>query len=189
MCHHGQHIWILYTNGCIAVLDMKSHKIIQNIKLQDASDDPIAILVVDHSTGLVAAAYSNGLIGYMWDGAVSVNENVPVVYFHSDNYITVSYRSCKLTAVESCSGVDDHCQMWCGYNIGAIQIFNPPDKPTGKTKKMKVLQMKYYCADLESDTCVTQLTFSGKESSLMYALHDEGWVISCWSVNSNPQFH
>ena len=189
MCHHGQHIWILYTSGYIAVFDMDSHKIIQNIELQELSNDPVTTLVVDHATGLIATAYNNSLIAYLWDGTIPFNDNVSIAYFRSANTIAESYQNFRLTTVESCSDADDHCQMWCGYNIGVIQIVRPPVELNGETNVLKVLRIDDYCTELPPDTYVTQLRFSGKSSSLMYALHDGGLVISCWSVGTNPQLY
>ena len=178
MCHHGQHIWILYTSGYIAVFDMDSHKIIQNIELQELSNDPVTILVVDHATGLIATAYTNGLIAYLWDGS-----DVPISYFHSSN--TVSYQNFRLTTVESCSDVDGHCQMWCGYNIGVIQIVRPPIEPSERTKVSKVLRMEDDYAKLPCDVKVIQFKYSSHQQ-IMYALHDKE-LISCWNVGVNPR--
>ena len=52
----------------IAVFDTENHKIVQNIELQELSNDPVTTLVVDYTTGLIAAAYSNGLIAYLCRG-------------------------------------------------------------------------------------------------------------------------
>ena len=141
MCHHGQHIWILYTSGYIAVFDMDSHKIIQNIELLELSNDPVTTLVVDHATGLIATAYTNSLIAYLWDGTIPFNDNVSIAYFRSANTIAESYQNFRLTTVESCSDADGHCQMWCGYNIGVIQIVRPPVEPNGETNVLKVLRI------------------------------------------------
>ena len=183
MCYHDQHIWILYTSGCIAVFDMKSDEILQNIELPELSNDPVTILVVDHATGLIATAYTNGLIAYLWDGS-----DVPISYFHSSN--TVSYQNFRLTTVESCSDIDGHCQMWCGYSIGVIQIVRPPVEPSETTKILKVLRIDECSTELPPDTYITRLRFSGKSSSLMYALHDCDTagvqvIVSCWSVGTN----
>ena len=187
MCYHGQHIWILYTSGYIAVFDLENHKIIQNIELQELSNDPVTTLVVDPDTCLIAAAYTNGLIAYLWDRNNPSDSDVPIAYFYSSN--TVSYQNIKLTTVESCSDVDGHCQIWCGYNIGVIQIVSPPDKASSETKIVKVLQINDYSTDLTPDTYITQLKFSRKKSSLMYALHDGGLAISCWSATTNPKLY
>ena len=188
MHHHGNHIWILYTSGYIAVFDMDSHEIIQNIKSQETSNDPVTILV-DHATGLIATAYTNGLIiTYLWDKSNSINDNVSMVYFDSSSKI--SYQKFMLTTAESCSDVDGHCQIWCGYSIGVIQIVSPPVKASEETKSLKVLRIDSYCTDLSPDTYITQFKFSGKELALMYALHDGGLVISCWRVGTtNPTLH
>ena len=137
MCHHGQHIWILYTSGYVAVFDMGSHKIIQNIELQELFNDPVTILVVDYATGLIATAYTKGLIAYLWDETVPFNYNDSITYFYSANTIAVSYQNFRLTAVESCSDVDGHCQMWYSYNVGIIQIVSSPIEPSGETKVLK----------------------------------------------------
>ena len=180
MCHHGQHIWILYTSGYVAVFDMDSHKIIQNIELQELFNDPVTILVVDHATGLIATAYTNGLIAYLWDGC---DDGASVSYFHSSN--TVSYQSFRLTTVESCSDVDGRCQMWCGYNIGVIQIVTPPVERSGVTKILKVLQLEDYYTELPGDVNVIQLKYSSHQQ-IMYSLHDRE-SISCWNVGVNPK--
>ena len=44
-----------------------------------------------------------------------------------------------------------------------------------------------YYIELPSDTNVTQLKYSPKQQ-IMYALHDDGLVISCWNVGTNPEF-
>ena len=188
MCHHGQHIWILYSSGYIAVFDMGSHKIIQNIELQELSNDPVTTLVVDHATGLIATTYTNGLIAYLWNGS---DADASISYFHSSN--TVSFQKFTFTTVESCSDADGHCQMWCGYTIGVIQIVRPPVKPSGETKVLKVLRIDEYSTELPPDTYIAQLRFSGKGSSLMYALHDHDAtggqvIVSCWSVGASPKF-
>ena len=189
MHHHGNHIWILYTGGHIAVFDMESHDIIKNIISQELSNDPVTIVVVDHATGLIATAYTNGLIiTYLWDKSNSINDNVSMVYFDSSSKI--SYQNFMLTTAESCSDVDGHCQIWCGYNVGIIQIVSPPITASGETKSLNVLQIDSHCTDLSPDTYITQFKFSGKELSLMYALHDGGLVISCWRVGTtNPTLH
>ena len=189
MCHHDHHIWILYTSGYIAVLDMESHKIIQNIELQELSNDPVTALVVDHSTGLVAAAYTNGLIAYLWNGTIPFNEDVSIAYFRSTNTITVSYQNFKLTTVESCSDADGHCQIWCGYSIGVIQIASPPVRAYSDTEVLKVLQVDRYCSDIPYGTSIVQLKSSmSKNSSLiMYALHGGGMIVSCWLVSTDPK--
>ena len=189
MCHHGQHIWILYTSGYIAVFDMDSHKIIQNIELQELFNDPVTILVVDHATGLIATAYTNGLIAYLWDGC---DDGASVSYFHSSN--TVSYQNFRLTTIESCSDVDGHSQIWCGYSIGVIRIVSPPVKPSERTKVLKELQIDEYSTELPPNTYVIQLRVSGKSSSLMYALHNHDGsrgevIVSCWSVGTNPKLN
>ena len=192
MCHHGRHIWILYTSGYIAVFDMDSHKIIQNIELRELSNNPVTTLVVDHATGLIATAYTNGLIAYLWDCTIPLNDNVSTAYFHSANTIAESYQNFRLTTVESCSDADGHCQMWCGYNIGVIQSVRPPNEPSGETKVLKVLRIDEYSTELPPDTYITQLRFSGKSLSLMYALHDHDEtrgqvIVSCWSVCADPK--
>ena len=189
MCHHGQHIWILYTSGYIAVFDMENHKIVQNIELQELSNDPVTTLVVDHTTGLIAAAYTNGLIAYLWDPAVPCDDIVSITYFRSTNTITVSYQNLKLTTVESCSDVDGHCQIWCGYSIGVIQIVSPPVRAYGDTEVLKVLQVDKYSTEIPHGTSIVQLKFSSnKHSSLiMYALHGEGVIISSWLVSTDPK--
>ena len=178
MCHYGQHIWILYTSGYAAVFDMESHKIIQNIELQELFNDPVTILVADHTAGLIAAAYTDGLVVYLWDGTIP---NVSVAFFHSVSTITVTYKNCKLTTIESCTDVDGHCWLWCGYSNGVIQIVSPPDNAS------RDLQIHDYSTDLVPDAYITQLKFSGKKFSLMYALHDGGLMVSCWSANTNPK--
>ena len=95
MCHHGQHIWILYTSGYIAVFDMDSHEIIQNIQPQGPNNDPVTTLVVDHATGLIATAYTNGLIAYLWDRGNLIDDNISTAYFYSSS--KVSYQKFKLT--------------------------------------------------------------------------------------------
>ena len=190
MCHHGQHIWILYTSGYIAVFDMDSHEIIQNIELQELFNDPVTILVVDHATGLIATAYTNGLIAYLWDGTVPFNDNVSMAYFRSANTIAVSYQNFRLTTVESCSDADGHCQVWCGYSIGVIQIVKPPSRAYGETEVLKVLQVDKYCTEVPHGTNIVQLKFSSTKSDkslVMYALHGEGVVISCWLVSTEPK--
>ena len=189
MCHHGQHIWILYTSGYIAVFDMESHKIIQNIELQELSNDPVTILVVDNATGLIAAAYTNGLIAYLWDGGIPCGEIVSITYFRSTNTITVSYQNFKLTTVESCSDADGHCQIWCGYSIGVIQIVSPPVRAYGDTEVIKVLQVDKYCTEIPHGTSIVQLKFSSNknDSPMMYALHGEGVMISSWLVSTDPK--
>ena len=179
MCHYGQHIWILYTSGYVAVFDMESHKIIQNIELQELSNDPVTILVADHTAGLIAAAYTNGLVVYLWDGTIP---NVSIDYFHSTNTITVTYQDYKLTAVESCSDDDGHCHLWCGYSIGVIQIVSPPDSTHRETTVIKVLN---YSTELPSDVNFVQMKYSS-DQKIMYALLDQS-VISCWSVGTNPK--
>ena len=185
MCHHGQHIWILYTSGYIAVFDMDSHEIIQNIQPQEPNNNPVTIVVVDHATGLIATAYTNGLIAYLWDKSNLTDDNISTAYFYSSS--KVSYQKFKLTTVESCSDVDGHCQIWCGYNIGVILIVTPPINPWEETKTLKTLQMLDYSTELPLNTNVTQLKYSPKQQ-IMYALHDDGWVISCWNVGTNPEF-
>ena len=180
MCHHGQHIWILYTSGYITVFDMDSHKIIQNTELQELPNDPVTTLVVDCATGLIATAYTNGLIAYLWDGS---DVGASISYFCSSN--TVSFQKFSLTTVESCSDLDGHCQMWCGYNIGVIQIVRPPVEPSGETEVLKVLRMEDYYAELSCDVNVIQLKYSSQQQ-IMYALHDKE-LISCWNVGVNPK--
>ena len=183
MCHYGQHIWILYQTGSMAVFDMESHEIMTNIKLLELSNDPVTTLVVDHDNGLIATAYSNGLIAYLWDGNIPFDENVS--YYQSFNLIS-SYNL-KLTTMESCNDVDGCCQIWCGYNNGAIQIVTPPVRASETTESLKVLKLDECCADLPPDSHVSQLKFSGTRSSIMYALHNGGLVVSCWSVGTNPK--
>lgn len=190
MCHCGQHIWILYNSGFIAIFDMDSHSIIQNIELPELSNDPVTTLVVDHATGLIAAAYTNCLIAYLWDGSISFDEKVSIAYFRSANTIAVSYQNFKLMTVESCVDADGQCQMWCGYNIGVIQIVSPPVRAYGDTEVLKVLQVDKYCTEIPHGTNIAQLKFSSNKSSnslIMYALHGEGMIISCWIVSTDPK--
>ena len=189
MCHHGQHIWILYTNGYIAVFDMENHKIIKNVELQELSNDPVTTLVVDHATGLIAAAYTNGLIAYLWDATIPFDESVSIAYFRSINTITVSYQNLKLTTVQSCTDVEGHCQIWCGYSIGVIQIVSPPVRAYGDTEVLKVLQVDKYCTEIPHGTSIVQLKFSSNKNNslIMYALHGEGVTISSWLVSTDPK--
>ena len=191
MCHHGQHIWILYTSGYIAVFDMDSQKIIQNIELQELSNDPVTIVVVDHATGLIAASYTNGLIAYLWDETIPFDDNISIAYFRSANTITVSYQDLKLTTVESYSDVDGHCQIWCGYSIGVIQIVSPPMRAYGDTEVLKTLQVDKYCSEIPHGTGIVQLKFSASisndDSSIMYVLHGKGACITCWVVSKEPK--
>ena len=187
MCHHGQHIWILYNSGFIAVFDMDSHSIIQNIELSELHNDPVTILVVDNTTGLIAAAYTNGLIAYLWDGTIHSDELPPIVYFHSSS--AVSYHNLRLTTVESCIDVDGHHQLWCSYDSGAIQIVTSPVGYDKQPKTSKVLQINEYCADLQPNTYIIQFRFSGNRSPIVYALHNGGLVISCWSVSKDPKLY
>ena len=190
MCHYGERIWILYQSGFIAVFDMESHKIIQNIELLELSNDPVTTLVVDHDSGLIATAYSNGLIAYLWDGSIPFNENVSIAYFRSTNTIAVSYQNFKLTTVESCCDADGHCQLWCGYSIGVIQIVSPPVRAYSDTEILKVLQVEKYCTEIPHGTKIVQLKFSSnkkKSSFIMYALHGEGVAITCWVVSTDPK--
>jgi len=169
---------------------MDSHSIIQNIELPELSNDPVTTLVVDHATGLIAAAYTNGLIAYLWDGSIPFDEKVSIAYFRSANTIAVSYQNFKLTTVESCVDADGQCQMWCGYNIGIIQIVNPPVRAYGDTEVLKILQVDKYCTEIPHGTNIVQLKFSlnkSNNSSIMYALHDVGIVISCWMIGTDPK--
>ena len=151
---------------------MENHKIIQNIELQELSNDPVTTLVVDHATGLIAAAYINGLIAYLWDATIPFDESVSITYFHSTNTIIVSYQNLKLTTVQSCSDVDGHYQIWCGYSIGVIQIVSPPVRAYGDTEVLKVLQVDKYCTEILYGTSIVQLKFSSnKNNSSIKTIH------------------
>ena len=169
---------------------MDSQKIIQNIELQELSNDPVTIVIVDHATGLIATAYTNGLIAYLWAETIPFNDNISITYFRSTNTIAVSYQDLKLTTVECCSDVGGHCQIWYGYSIGVIQIVSPPVRAYGDTEVLKILQVDKYCTEIPHGTSIVQLKFSANisnDSSIMYVLHGKGACITCWIVSEEPK--
>ena len=192
MCHLDEHIWIVFDNGTLAVCDVNNYSIVEDVMMQDLPNNPVAILVVDCSTGLIGTAYANGLIVFLWGKNVSSTDNVNVKYFHSFTTISISWQTFKLNTIETCSVSNGHSQLWCSYDIGVIQIVKPPVSTSGETEIVKVLEIKKYCTDLPHDTSIVQLKCSPNQdhkSSVMYALHDGGLAISCWSVDVDPKLY
>ena len=192
MCHHGQHIWIVYDNGILAVCDVNNYTIVQDVELQEPCTEPVAMLVVDHSTGLIATAYVNGLIVFLWGKNVLSGKDLAIKYFHSSTTISISWQTFKLNTIETCGVSNGHSQLWCSYDIGVIQVVKPPVSTSGETEIVKVLEIKEYCTDLPHDTSIVQLKcspYQDHKSSVMYALHDGGLAISCWSVDVDPKLY
>ncbi|XP_065917168.1 leucine-rich repeat serine/threonine-protein kinase 1-like isoform X2 [Dysidea avara] len=177
MCHHGQHIWIVYDNGILAVCDVNNYTIVQDVELQEPCTEPVAMLVVDHSTGLIATTYVNGLIVFLWGKNVLSGKDLAIKYFHSSTTISISWQTFKLNTIETCGVSNGHSQLWCSYDIGVIQVVKPPVSTSGETEIVKVLEIKEYCTDLPHDTSIVQLKcspYQDHKSSVMYALHDGG---------------
>ena len=194
MCQCGKHIWIVYDDGALAVCDVKSHSVEKNVVFQESCSEPISILVVNYSTGLIATAYADGLIVLLWEKNVMsvADDELAIKYFHSSTTITVSWQTFKLNTIETCNVSSGHCQLWCSYDIGVIQIVKPPVSTSGETEIVKVVEIKEYCSDLPHDTSIVQLKCSPNQdhkSAVMYALHDGGLAISCWSVDVDPKLY
>ena len=193
MCQYNHHIWIVYDDGQLAMCDgdVKSSSIVVDIALKEPCSEPVAILVADQSIGLIATAYANGLIVFLWGKNVT-EDDYAVKYFHSSSTIAVSWQTFKLNTIETCSVSDGHPQLWCSYDIGVVQIVKPPVSTSGETEIVKVVEIKEYCTDLPHDTRIVQLKCSPNQdhkSTVMYALHDGGLAISCWSVDVDPKLY
>ena len=68
----------------------------------------------------------------------------------------------------------------------------PPAGASVETEIVKVVETKEYCTDLSHDTSIVQLKCSPNQDhklSVMYALHDGGLAISCWSVDVDPKLY
>ena len=191
MCQVGANMWMLYNNGTLAVCDMNSYRTIKDVVLQNVPNKPVTMIVVDQSTGLIATAYASGLIVFLWGKNVTADDYI-VRYFHSSTTITVSLQTFKLNTIEACSVSAGHSQLWCSYDIGVVQIVKPPVSTSGETEIVKVVEIKEYCTDLPHDTSIVQLKCSPNQdhkSTVMYALHDGGLAISCWSADADPKLY
>ena len=187
MCHHNEHIWIVYDIGTLAVCDANNHIIMKDVVIQKLPIKPVAIVGVDHS--IVAVAYINGFIVFLWTENLTSTSNPAMIFYHSSTTITESF---KLNTIETCVVSNGHCQLWCSYDIGVIQIVKPPVSTSGETEIVKVVEIKEYCTDLPHDTSIVQLKCSPNQdhkSAVMYALHDGGLAISCWSVEVDPKLY
>ena len=192
MCYHNEHIWMVYDNGALAVCDVTNYTIVKDVVLQDLPNNPVVVLVVDCSAGIIATAYADGLIVLLWEKNVLSDDEPAIKYFHSSTTITASWRTFKLNTVETCIVSNGPCQLWCSYDIGVIQIVKPPVSTSGETEIVKVVEIKEYCTDLPHDTSIVQLKCSPNQdhkSAVMYALHDGGLAISCWSVDVDPKLY
>ena len=193
MCHLGQLVWVVYDNGTLAVCDVNNYTIVKDVVLkEDLCADPVTILVADRSTGLIAIAYRNGVIAFIWANDVSLAEDVPVAYFYSFDIVNIAFNSFNLNSIETCCISDSHSYLWCSFDSGKIQIVKPPVSTSGETEIVKVVEIKEYCTDLPHDTSIVQLKCSPNrdhKSTVMYALHDGGLAISCWSVDVNPKLY
>ena len=189
MCHQSGHIWLAYDDGTLAVCDANNYIIVKTVVVQKLPIKPVAVVGVEHSSGLVAVAYLNGLIVFLWTESIISTDDPAMKYYHSSTTITIPF---KLNTIETCSVANGHSQLWCSYDIGVIQIVKPPVSTSGETEVVKVVEIKEYCTDLPHDTSIVQLKCSPNQdhkSSVMYALHDGGLAISCWSVDVDPKLY
>ena len=192
MCHHNQLIWIIYCDGTLAICDVNSHTIVKEVVLAELCANPVTILVADRSTGLIAIAYRNGIIPFLWANDVSLTNDIPITYFYSFDIVNVAWNSFNLNTMDACVNPSCGTLLWCSFDTGKIQIVKPPVSTSGETEIVKVLEIKEYCTDLPHDTSIVQLKCSPNQDhklSVMYALHDGGLAISCWSVDVDPKLY
>ena len=122
MCHHSQLMWIVYDNGTLAVCDVNSHTIVKEVVLAELCANPVTILVADCSTGLIAIAYRNGLIAFLWANNVSLTNDVPITYFYSFfDIVSVVWNSFNLNAIDTCVNPSSGTLLWCSFDTGRIQ--------------------------------------------------------------------
>ena len=189
MCHLGQHIWVVYDNGTLAVCDVNSNTIVKDVVVQKLPIKPVTIVVADCSSDLAAVAYVNGLIVFLCTKNILTGSHPAMIHYQCSTSTAVPF---KLNTIETCSVSDGHSQLWCSYDIGVVQIVKPPVSTSGETEIVKVVEIKEYCTDLPHDTSIVQLKCSPNQdhkSTVMYALHDGGLAISCWSVDVDPKLY
>jgi len=202
MCQVGGLVWMASENGmftavCGSTFGVKH----QTIKPEFAREDLVDMTAINNQDGLFVLAYASGLVSF-----VSVYLTFSIkgsTLLHSFGYgvidevtaqleqikfLYVTASSFQLYSIEVCRQEGTgQVEVWCGCDRGVIEIFTPPNDSTEAQPKTEINTYQF-STDISQHSNIVQLKsyhFSISEVHV-FALHDCGSVISCWSVGDQP---
>jgi len=202
MCQVKDCVWMLLEGGTLAAVSSDKHFIGHETTKQEFSDEDLATMITIHDhDGLFALAYRSGSLYFITSHLkFSLDESAELQSLGRailDNVSTrqkqieishIAVSSFTLCTIEICRQKDSHyLEVWCGCDGGTIEIYSPPDNVT-EAKCKSEIEMHEYSKDIPSDSNIMQLKCHSisTSASLVFALHDSGGVISCWSIGDQP---
>jgi len=199
MCQVGDLVWMASENGMFtAVCGQTSGIKHQTTKSEFALEHLVDMVAIDNQAGLFAIAYASGLVSFVsFSLPFSVEASASLYSFGHGviDEVTVQQEKIKfsnvtvsllqLCTIEVCRQEDTGLvEVWCGRVMGVIRIYTPPNYDVEAQFKTEI--KTFECSpDISQESNIVQLKFSISEAHV-FALHDCGGVISCWSVDDQP---
>ena len=194
MCQVGTHVLLALKHGTIVAVSTSSFQNDYQISQPELEgDDLVQMLTLNDHPEQIAMAYKDGLV-VLISCLTFTESGVKGQEFNEDMLNVVKAKnmnvvsSSHLYASEVCKPENSkQVELWCGCDNSFIDIFTLQEGSSQLQFKV-TLNTHNNSADIPQDAGIIQLksSFNTTAGHMMYALHDRGSVISCWSVNEQP---
>jgi len=194
---------MLQETGTLAAVNSAQYDIKHEMNKTEFSERDLSRMITVHDhAGLFALAYKSGSLFFVKSHLTfSLHESAELHSFGQDilnevstqqeqikvSHVTVS--SFRLCTIEVCRQRDgSQIEVWCGCDGGVIEIYIPPDSVTDAKFKSEIITYEE-STDIPPDSSITQLKYHyyfDNKDSMVFALHDSGNTISCWSFSDEP---
>jgi len=203
MCQVKNCVWILLESGTLVAVNSAQYVIEHEMNKTEFDERDLARMVTIHDhDGLFSVAYKSGLLFFVTSHLTfSLDDSADLQSLGRDilnrvstyqeqikiSHVTVS--SFTLCTIEVCRQRDgSQVEVWCGCDGGVIEVYTPPDSVTD-AKFQSEIKTYEESTEIPPDSSITQLKYhllSDNTDGIVFALHDSGNVISCWSFSDEP---
>ena len=199
MCQVRNCVWMLQETGILAAVNIAQYVIELEMSKTEFDERDLSRMITIHDhAGLFALAYKSGSLFFATSRLMfSSRESAELQSLGRDilnevstqikvSHMTVSsFRLCTIEVCRQRNG--SQVEVWCGCDGGIIEIYIPPDNVTDAKFKSEIKTYEE-STDIPPDSSITQLKYYHFENKdrMVFALHDSGNTISCWSFSDEP---
>ncbi|XP_065916792.1 leucine-rich repeat serine/threonine-protein kinase 1-like isoform X1 [Dysidea avara] len=186
MCQLGMHVWMASQHGTITVVSATTLSIVhQTEEFKFDDEDLIEMITIDSQARLLALTYKSGVIAFV-DLRLTFTLHNDLSNFKANIVSTISTSGPQMCTAEVCNSANN--DLWCGCDLSTIKVITTPQGNSQPYVKA-TFSAHASSADIPQDSSIMQLKSCPHSTSnivYMYALHNCGSVVSCWSVGDQP---
>ena len=173
-------------HGTITVVSATTLSIVhQTEEFKFDDEDLIEMITIDSQARLLALTYKSGVIAFV-DLRLTFTLHNDLSNFKANIVSTISTSGPQMCTAEVCNSANN--DLWCGCDLSTIKVITTPQGNSQPYVKA-TFSAHASSADIPQDSSIMQLKSCPHSTSnivYMYALHNCGSVVSCWSVGDQP---